>query len=40
MEHPDGGAHCTRRPHSDRKHFDSYNGRTSITDAHGTEWVD
>lgn len=40
MEHPKGGRHCTRRPHADRHHVDYYNGRTSPTDTHGTEWED
>ncbi|MCM1974019.1 hypothetical protein [Streptomyces sp. G1] len=40
MEHPDGGRHCTRRPHSDRQHVDHYRGRESVTDTHGTEWTD
>lgn len=38
LEHPDGGAHCTRTPHTDRRHVDYYNGRKSPTDASGTEW--
>jgi hypothetical protein len=40
LAHPDGGAHCTRRPHEDRRHVDYYNGRTSHTDTHGTEWTE
>ncbi|MEV0183795.1 hypothetical protein AB0I54_31605 [Streptomyces sp. NPDC050625] len=38
LEHPDGGAHCTRSPHADRRHVDYYNGRKSPTDASGVEW--
>lgn len=38
LEHPDGGAHCSRLPHSDRWHVDYYNGRTSLTDTRGIEW--
>ena len=40
LEHPDGGAHCTRPPHGDTRHVDYYNGRTSPTAAAGTEWVE
>ncbi|MEU8968195.1 hypothetical protein AB0D11_02770 [Streptomyces monashensis] len=38
LEHPDGGASCTRSPHTDKRHVDYYNGRKSVTDASGTEW--
>ncbi|MFI5684663.1 hypothetical protein [Streptomyces sp. NPDC051636] len=40
LEHPGGRAHCTRPPHTDRQHVDYYNGRTSPTDAAGTEWFE
>ncbi|CCK30372.1 hypothetical protein BN159_5993 [Streptomyces davaonensis JCM 4913] len=38
MEHPKGGRHCTRRPHSHPNHVDYYNGRKTVTDPRGTEW--
>ncbi|MFJ3310292.1 hypothetical protein ACIPSA_46335 [Streptomyces sp. NPDC086549] len=38
LEHPDGGAHCTRPPHTGQQHVDYYNGRTSPTDTNGHEW--
>ncbi|MGW7260798.1 hypothetical protein [Streptomyces sp. NPDC054834] len=40
LEHPSGGARCTRPPHSDQRHVDYYNGRKSPTDATGTEWFE
>lgn len=40
LVHPDGGASCTRQPHSDRRHVDYYNGRQSLADASGTEWFE
>ena len=38
LEHPNGGASCTRSPHTDNRHVDYYNGRKAPTDAYGTEW--
>ncbi|MEU9405016.1 hypothetical protein AB0E08_04810 [Streptomyces sp. NPDC048281] len=40
LVHPDGGASCTRPPHTDGEHVDYYNGRKAVTDARGTEWVE
>ncbi|MFJ8795514.1 hypothetical protein [Streptomyces sp. NPDC102462] len=40
LEHPHGGARCTRRPHEDRHHVDYYRGRKSVTDTQGTTWVE
>lgn len=38
LEHPNGGASCTRPPGHGGPHRDFYNGRKSITDAYGHEW--
>lgn len=38
LEHPTGGAHCTRPPHKDPRHVDYNTGRSSLTDTRGVEW--
>ncbi|WP_179023774.1 hypothetical protein [Streptomyces sp. IMTB 2501] len=40
LEHPRGGASCTRSPHDDKWRVDYYNDRKSVTDASGTEWFE
>lgn len=40
LVHPDGGASCTRPPHTDRQHVDYYNGRTNLAAASGTSWTE
>lgn len=40
LEHATSRASCTRSPHEDRRHADYYNGRRSVTDASGTEWIE
>ncbi|GGY73003.1 hypothetical protein ACWDE9_35610 [Streptomyces olivaceoviridis] len=39
--HPEGKARCTSPPyHPGRRHVDYYNGRQSLGDVTGTEWVE
>ncbi|WP_437069001.1 hypothetical protein [Streptomyces sp. enrichment culture] len=40
LEHPSAYGHCTKRPHTDRRHIDFYTGRMSPTDTRGKEWME